>query len=355
MFVFVVALALEFKIKIVVSLLISLFVYFSQRIDTPEVFQRTGHFLREVLPQSVLHLFAHFSDQLDNDDIIFYLKSFSHSAEFLTGIFLFVNAVWIFLFESASAIRALGMGIHAYFNIWCESKKGWRIYCQRRTASRKIESLADANSEQLSQRRDDVCAICYEEMETAKVTLCGHLFHAVCLRKWLYVQNTCPLCHEILYAEEEVDQPANVEENDGFEAFPAAPAAQLDNNRNHVLEEAQALVANPPVPVNQLDVFRVGGAESESDDDFASLEPGMELPLEGRRLTSSAPAVTSPSTSSRQVQQQQQWLRSFHSLQACQGLNSSGAQEPPPSMRHRIQLNLAETSSDSDYYEYDSD
>ena len=34
---------------------------------------------------------------------------------------------------------------------------------------------------------------------TAKVTQCRHFFHAVCLKKWLYMQDTCPLCHAVLY------------------------------------------------------------------------------------------------------------------------------------------------------------
>lgn len=35
-------------------------------------------------------------------------------------------------------------------------------------------------------------------MFTAKITRCRHYFHGVCLRKWLYVQDRCPLCHEIM-------------------------------------------------------------------------------------------------------------------------------------------------------------
>ncbi|KAL5282272.1 RNF139.2 family protein [Megaselia abdita] len=35
-------------------------------------------------------------------------------------------------------------------------------------------------------------------MATAKITKCKHFFHGVCLRKWLYVQDRCPLCHEIM-------------------------------------------------------------------------------------------------------------------------------------------------------------
>lgn len=30
----------------------------------------------------------------------------------------------------------------------------------------------------------------------AVVTPCSHFFHAACLRKWLYVQDTCPMCHQ---------------------------------------------------------------------------------------------------------------------------------------------------------------
>lgn len=35
-------------------------------------------------------------------------------------------------------------------------------------------------------------------MTSAVVTPCSHLFHAGCLKKWLYVQETCPLCHSQL-------------------------------------------------------------------------------------------------------------------------------------------------------------
>ena len=32
-------------------------------------------------------------------------------------------------------------------------------------------------------------------MKSAVITPCSHFFHAGCLKKWLYVQETCPLCH----------------------------------------------------------------------------------------------------------------------------------------------------------------
>lgn len=136
------------------------------------------------------------------DDYIYYIRSFGNMVEFCFGIFLFFNGAWILLFESGSAIRAVMMCIHAYFNIWCDAKAGWSVFMKRRTAVNKIESLPEADREQL-QNLNDVCAICYQEMHSAKITKCKHFFHGVCLRKWLYVQDRCPLCHETLYLNDE--------------------------------------------------------------------------------------------------------------------------------------------------------
>lgn len=41
---------------------------------------------------------------------------------------------------------------------------------------------------------DDICAICLQPLERAKVTRCAHLFHAECLRKCCKMSNHCPLC-----------------------------------------------------------------------------------------------------------------------------------------------------------------
>ena len=40
------------------------------------------------------------------------------------------------------------------------------------------------------------------DMSTAKVTTCRHFFHSVCLKKWLYMQDPCPLCHAVLYKDQ---------------------------------------------------------------------------------------------------------------------------------------------------------
>lgn len=46
-------------------------------------------------------------------------------------------------------------------------------------------------------------------MATAKITKCKHFFHGVCLRKWLYVQDRCPLCHEIMMYVDKTDDKFN--------------------------------------------------------------------------------------------------------------------------------------------------
>lgn len=62
------------------------------------------------------------------------------------------------------------MGIHAYFNIWCEARAGWGVFMKRRTAVHKISSLPEASLQQL-QQFDDVCAICYQVILILNITL----------------------------------------------------------------------------------------------------------------------------------------------------------------------------------------
>lgn len=135
------------------------------------------------------------------DDYVYYIRALGNTVEFCFGIFLFLNGAWILVFEAGGAIRAVTMCIHAYFNIWCEAKAGWSSFIKRRTAVSKINLLPEAREDQLTEL-DDLCAICFQEMKSAKITRCNHFFHGVCLRKWLYVQDRCPLCHDILYKTE---------------------------------------------------------------------------------------------------------------------------------------------------------
>uniref|UniRef100_A0A182U9Y9 RING-type domain-containing protein n=1 Tax=Anopheles melas TaxID=34690 RepID=A0A182U9Y9_9DIPT len=137
------------------------------------------------------------------------------------------------------AIRALMMGIHAYFNIWCEARAGWVVFMKRRTAVHKISSLPEATIAQL-QQFDDVCAICYQDMTSAKITRCNHYFHGVCLRKWLYVQDRCPLCHEIIMnqdgnpGDESIEEQLNNGDNARIEPRTGRPDPSADSTNNRL-------------------------------------------------------------------------------------------------------------------------
>ena len=54
-----------------------------------------------------------------------------------------------------------------------------------------------------------MCSICYQDLEhpQAVITNCQHFFHAACLKKWLVVQDNCPLCTKPVVAQEEAQPP----------------------------------------------------------------------------------------------------------------------------------------------------
>ncbi|XP_023248607.1 protein TRC8 homolog [Copidosoma floridanum] len=169
-----------------------------------------------------------FWDELD--DWVYIIRAFGNTVEFAFGIILFFNGFWILVFEAGGAIRALMMCVHAYFNLWCEAKAGWSVFMKRRHAVNKINSLPEANPQQLREHAD-VCAICYQEMETAKITKCNHFFHGVCLRKWLYVQDRCPLCHDIMY---KVNNNNNNGQNGVQDVVQPAQVPEVEAERNEM-------------------------------------------------------------------------------------------------------------------------
>ncbi|GFS86517.1 RING finger protein 145 [Nephila pilipes] len=131
------------------------------------------------------------------DDIVYYTRAVTKVLEFFVAIFVVGMGLW----ESTSGkwnwVNASILLIHCYFNVWQRLQTGWKSFLLRREAAKKAKSLPSATSEQLSQL-DDVCSICFGNMKVACVTPCQHFFHRTCLRKWLYVQDKCPLCHSVV-------------------------------------------------------------------------------------------------------------------------------------------------------------
>ncbi|XP_055907504.1 protein TRC8 homolog isoform X2 [Eupeodes corollae] len=242
------------------------------------------------------------------DDYVYYVRAFGNSVEFCFGILLFFNGAWILFFESGGAIRAIMMCIHAYFNIWCEARAGWSIFMKRRSAVDKISALPEATEEQLK-NLNDVCAICHQQMESAKITRCRHFFHGVCLRKWLYVQDRCPLCHEIMMY---IDRPG---ENNPIPANNQQEERPNHNNAQDLLRMATGhLEPRESVPNRMAAVASIGtslptaaaassvaGTASSSnnteDDSSSSIVHNF------RRLSTTPPPPPPPPTSPAELQE----------------------------------------------------
>ncbi|XP_028820100.1 E3 ubiquitin-protein ligase RNF139-like [Denticeps clupeoides] len=180
------------------------------------------------------------------DDYVYYVRSTGNVIEFIFGVIMFGNGAYTMVFESGSKIRACMMCLHAYFNIYLQAKNGWKTFINRRTAVKKINSLPEIKGAQLREI-EDVCAICYQEFTTsARITLCHHYFHALCLRKWLYIQDTCPMCHQKVYIDEDSRDRAAFSNNNGF----AAPGDNMDGFAEP--RGPEAADAAGPNPDNEL-------------------------------------------------------------------------------------------------------
>lgn len=183
------------------------------------------------------------------DDYVYYVRSAGNVIEFVFGVIMFGNGAYTMMFESGSKIRACMMCLHAYFNIYLQAKNGWKTFINRRTAVKKINSLPEVKGAQLRDI-EDVCAICYQEFAaSARITPCHHYFHALCLRKWLYIQDTCPMCHQRVYVEEDARERAAFSNNNGY-AAPGQERAEFEDGDGPEAPEAAA--PGGPEPENEL-------------------------------------------------------------------------------------------------------
>lgn len=113
--------------------------------------------------------------------------------EFCLGIFLFLNALYITVFECERYIIFNVLLVCPYvFKIWSDIEgtiKQCREYIKCYSIVKKIEFLPDATCKQLA-KYNDICAICYDDLKSAKITNCNHYFHSICLRRCVYECST---------------------------------------------------------------------------------------------------------------------------------------------------------------------
>lgn len=98
--------------------------------------------------------------------------------------FIYVKVYYSFPYH---IIREMYMTFHKF------RRRFFDFMRYRRVLATMNDLFADATEEQLA-TGDRTCIICREEMTSAKVLACGHMFHARCLQSWLKRQLTCPTC-----------------------------------------------------------------------------------------------------------------------------------------------------------------
>lgn len=141
------------------------------------------------------------------DDVVYITRATIRVVEFLVAVLVLGSGVRDSVLLSGdghtwSWLNGSVLAVHCYYNVCLRLQSGWQSFLLRREAARKILALPSANLDQLESHSHDVCAICYIQMKTACVTPCSHLFHASCLKKWLYVQDRCPLCSSKITSED---------------------------------------------------------------------------------------------------------------------------------------------------------
>lgn len=126
-------------------------------------------------------------------------------------------------------------------------------------------------------------------MSAAVITYCGHFFHGNCLRKWLYVQETCPMCHQTV-------RPTPLGQNQASGDAPAAPtqgdtepdppAQEGDQNQDGGLN--QETWSEAVTPTEQQE-----GAESFRQEDCGTQDRPAETheEVQGLRFSSSGDFV----------------------------------------------------------------
>ncbi|XP_061106178.1 RING finger protein 145-like [Conger conger] len=196
------------------------------------------------------------------DDVIYYVNGTYRLLEFVVALCVVAYGVSETVFGEWTVMGSTIIFIHSYYNVWLRAQLGWQSFLLRRDAVNKIQSMPTATCLQL-QRHNDICAICYQDMKTAVMTPCSHFFHAGCLKKWLYVQETCPLCHSQLKSQ---SQPSP----------PAVPAP------------------DPPPPANQEQVEAGPADPSANDASGADGKGGSDTEAESRSADAEQASGSSP-------------------------------------------------------------
>ncbi|XP_041827735.1 RING finger protein 145 isoform X2 [Melanotaenia boesemani] len=201
------------------------------------------------------------SDPIESlDEVIYWVNAVSRVLEFMVALCVVAYGTWESLFGEWSWMGASVIIIHSYFNVWLRAQSGWRSFLLRQEAAKKINSLPKASAEQL-QQLNDVCSICFQEMGSAVITYCGHFFHGNCLRKWLYVQETCPMCHQTV-------RPTPPDQSQASDEGPPGPPQREQNPDLAAQEGDENLDSSATEEMPSDDVTPDSSEEHEGSESF---------------------------------------------------------------------------------------
>ena len=127
------------------------------------------------------------------DDYVYFIKGGCRSFEFVL-IVLILGYRILDTTSKWTIFQIIMVILHLYVNVYLSLKEGWQSLQLRHLVNKKLNILPQASSLRL-EADGEVCPICLDKMTSARVTPCNHLFHLFCLKKWLNVQNKCPMCH----------------------------------------------------------------------------------------------------------------------------------------------------------------
>ena len=129
------------------------------------------------------------------DDVTFYIRLGCDVLKILINSFTVCFGVYTIFFGSYSFHGILRLYGLCHVHIYLVILQLKAILYQRRQVVQFTANLPDASKEEIK-NNNDVCSICLQDMKSAKITPCNHLYHEMCLRKWLNTKTDCPICNE---------------------------------------------------------------------------------------------------------------------------------------------------------------
>ena len=141
----------------------------------------------------------HVDNHIDKvEDAIYFTRLFKNLATGIAALMLGYYRLNAPFFPGWFFLRLVLIICHVIWVVKLVVYKEWVGFQTRRTFLKRLDVVPEATEEQLREL-NDVCSICFTEMNEGKVLQCCHIFHKACLRKWFQLRTTCPMCNTVVF------------------------------------------------------------------------------------------------------------------------------------------------------------